>query len=162
MRVFIPLILCILLLFTGCSIINSGKDLNAFSGRLCALYSDANFPCAGYIKDESTSSFIRFFESGEERVLLKLMYNDSLEITSLTVSGESSALKNGDICLFVKNSITAFFSDENKIPEIPFDEIFKSLEEISPESKTIELQGAEITIDVAKLGWVITVSLCDI
>lgn len=157
MRVFIPLILAVSLLFTGCSIINSGKDLNAFTGRLSKLYSSEDFSEEGYIRDESTSSFIRFFECGEECVLLKLTYDSSLEITSLTVSGETGALESDEIRLFIKNSVTAFLGCETENTEIPFDEIFKNLEEISPESKTIELRDAEIIIDVAKLGWVITV-----
>lgn len=160
MRFFLPFILCFLLLLTSCSIINSGGDLNGFSGRLSKLYSDEGFSSDGYINDKEGSSFYRFFESGDDSLLLKLTYNTEYDLTSLTLTAKSGAQSNSEIRLFVKNAIKAFL-ETDETDDFYIEEVLNSLDEISPESKTTELRGAEIITDTATLGWVITVRLLD-
>ncbi len=159
MRIFLPFILCFLLLFTSCSIINSSNDLNGFSERMNTFYSSEEFSADGYICNTEKSYFSRYFTFREETLFLKLYFDEKYNLTVLTLAGKVSALKRADVCIFIKNAMHAFLYDEESENKVDIEKILKELESKSQETKTTELSNAEIITDSSKLGWVLTVQL---
>lgn len=159
MRFFLPLILCFLLLFTSCSIINSSKDLNGFSERMNTFYSSGEFSTDGYICNTEKSYFSRYFTFREETLFLKLYYDEKYNLTVLTLAGKGSALKRADVCTFIENAVRAFLYDEESENEVDMEKILKELESTSQSTNRTELSSAEIITDSSKLGWVLTVQL---
>lgn len=158
MHEYLALIIVFLLLFTSCSVISSGNNLKGFSERMNGAYDSKEFSAGGYINNSDEHTFTRFFKFSEDEVLLTFTRNDEYELVEMSICAKKGAEENAEVFLFLENAVKSFYVDEEKGEELLCALNLKdALKENTLKSKKAEADGAEMLVDVADPGWVITV-----
>lgn len=158
MHEYLALIIVFLLLFTSCSITADGNNLKGFTERMNTAYDCKDFSVSGYINNSSECTFTRFFKFPECEIFLTLTRNEEYELVKMSLCGKKGAEDSDDVYLFLENAVKSFYVDGKKGEALLSSlNLKEALKENTLKTKKTETDGAEMLIDVADPGWVITV-----
>ncbi len=148
----------ILLLFSGCTVNETGETISAFFSRLNATDETYEFSPDSLIFDKKTNSYSRFVKfNNEDEILLNFELDKRSNLATLNIVTDKNAIENQIAYSFIVDVINAFCADEataNKIIEKT--DLKNSLKTTFFDTKTAGCDGIKIEIDTAGPGTVIS------
>ncbi len=131
-----------------------GNDLNAFCKRTEIYNEDYAVSISGFIAEND--KYTKFFHIDGHDIMIRLGKDKKNRITALDIVLPKDSIGT-DAAEFCKNCIMAFVNDDKICEKLKIDEIIKSAETPSPQTKTTDAEGIGVNVDSLDAGTVITV-----
>ena len=148
-----------LLIFSlcACSLSEKGSSLFGFSERMDKLCENIDFTAEGFLYSQEENGYIKYFESENAVILLKLMCNEKQKITAMHIVFDGLSEKNTAEIKFIKNLIISFVDNPETSAQIINDEDFyKDIFQESTQTKMKKFGSIDLLIDTTEVGTVIT------
>ncbi len=153
--VIFPIIFVILL--SSCTATHNGQDLLGFIDRLNELNNSYTVEAEGFLFNEQSNEFSKFFKFQENEILLKFNIDDKGRLTAMNIVFENNFIKNESAYEFLLNSIKAFICNDETSKKLLTDDFLKQFNCECPETHKNEVDNIKTLIDVTDLGTVITI-----
>ncbi len=142
----------------GCSIVEDGYSLQAFTERANERFEQWEISANGFILNEKDKTYSKFFKFDKNEILVQFEYNENKELTSLHIVFDKLTKNNTQELDFIKNIIFAFINNNTITTEILSEINFeKAIFTPDLNTKTTKNGNIELKIDVTEIGTVISV-----